>query len=538
MSAHQGGLQIWDYLVVGVYMLWMIGIGLYYSGRQKDTSEYFLGGRSMHWVLVGLSTMATLISTISYLTTPGELIANGFGFLWSVLSVYIAFFFIAYAAIPRIMSYKGLVSGYQLLEKQFGMGIRQVAAALFVFTRLAWTGLVVYTCSRAVSQMTGVPLSWVVVAVGLITVSYTAVGGIRAVIIADVTQSVILFTGSLLVVGFAMFAAHSFTGWWPNFQDVELKAALDWPHNPWFSFDPTVRITVVGIILMYVVMWICMAGADQMAIQRYLSTKDIRTARKSFLTNAVANSIVTLALALCGVALLGFFLHNPSVIPSAQELLLNKPAMLGEVQQALPSMNEFQQGVFTLKKGADDVFPWFIAHILPTGLSGVLIAALLSAAMSSVSSGVNSISTVLMVDFSRVFARDITDELRKVGRAKLLGLAVGVVAIGVSLLQNLIQGNFMEVAQKINGFFTAPMASLFIMAFFMKRVNRQGAWAAVLAGFVVGVLISYSGEITSALMGREIKLSFMYILPGSVTASILTGWLVSYLFPPPSQTAD
>ncbi len=248
------------------------------------------------------------------------------------MSVYISFFFIAYLVIPRVMSYKGLVSGYQLLERQFGMGIRQVAAGLFILTRIAWTGLVVYTCSRAASQMMGVPLPWVIVVIGLITVSYTAIGGIRAVMIADVTQSFILFGGALLVIGFAMVSAHSLTGWWPNFSDPQLKTALDWPHNPWFSWDPTVRITVMGIILMYVVMWICMAGADQMAIQRYLSTKDVKTARKSFLTNAVANSLVTTALALAGVALLDR-LHNPRP-PTANELRMIMPAILSEVQQA------------------------------------------------------------------------------------------------------------------------------------------------------------------------------------------------------------
>ncbi len=141
-----------------------------------------------------------------------------------------------------------------------------------------------------------------------------------------------------------------------------------------------------------------------------------------------------------------------------------------------------------------------------------------------------------MVDFSRVFARGLNDESRKVARAKVIGLTVGIVAIAVSLVQNLIKGNFMEVAQKVNGFFTAPLAALFIMAFFIKRVNRQGAWASVIAGFLVGVFVSYSGEITSWLLGREIKLSFMYILPGSLLAAVVTGWLVSLCFPPPSNS--
>ncbi len=284
-------LGYWDVVVVTVYMLWMLGIGIYYSKRQTDTSEYFLGRRSMNWFIVGISTMATLVSTITYLTMPGELIANGFGVLWSQLSVWISFFFIGYFIIPRIMMHK-ITSGYQLLEKQFGMGIRKAAAVLFVLTRISWTGLVVYTCSRAVSQMTGWPLEVVILAVGIVTVSYTTMGGIRAVIITDVTQAFILFGGALAVVAFAMYASKSLIGWLPNFHDPVIAKGLCWPDVKLFSLDLTERITVIGIIFMYIVWWICTASSDQLAIQRYLSTRDARAARKSFLTNAIANTMV------------------------------------------------------------------------------------------------------------------------------------------------------------------------------------------------------------------------------------------------------
>jgi len=557
------GLGFWDCLVVVAYMVWMLAIGVYYSRRQTDTSEYFLGRRGMNWFIVGISTMATLVSTITYLTTPGEIITNGFGVLWAQVPVYLAFFVIGYLIIPKIMAHKGIVSGYQLLERQFGMSIRQAAALLFVMTRITWTGLVVYTCSRAVSQMTGWPLEWVILAVGIVTISYTTMGGIRAVIITDVTQAFILFGGALLVVGFAMWTAHSLTGWWPNFHDPIVRSGLAWPKVKWFSFDLTDRITVVGIIFMYFVWWVATASSDQLAIQRYLSTKDARAARKSFLTNAVSNTLVGTMLVLCGVALLGYFLQNTGLIPPVTELLANKPGVLHDATQKLATMTPVQQKVYTLKAGGDDVFPWFIAHILPAGLSGVLIAALFSAAMSSVSSGVNSITTVLMVDFGRIFTGRL-DERRKVRRARIIGITVGMIAILVSFTQHLIKGNFMEVAQKINGFFIAPMAALFLMAFFIKRVTKQGAWVSIFVGFLVGVYVSYYMEISEALIGHElllsfmyilpfcrlissllllalalsspVRVSFMYILPFSLIGSVLVGYLVSLLYPsPPGQ---
>jgi SSS family solute:Na+ symporter len=301
----------------------------------------------------------------------------------------------------------------------------------------------------------------------------------------------------------------------------------------WFSFDLTDRITVSGIILMYFVMWVSMASADQLTIQRYLSTKDAVAARRSFLTNAISNSLVSTALALCGIALVGYFIQNMHLIPSVQELLRNKPALLDHALQKMSAMNAFQQKVYTLKAGADDLFPWFIAHILPAGLSGVLIAALFSAAMSSVSSGVNSITTVLMTDFPKLFVRGDLDEAKKVARAKAIGVVIGVTAIVIGLTQNAIKGNFMELAQKINGFFTAPMTALFMMAFFMKRVNRQGAWVSIFVGFIVGVVVSYFGEISKLLTGNEIKVSFMYILPFSLASSLLIAYIVSLFFPAP-----
>ena len=529
MSVREG-LGGWDLLVVAAYMMWMLGIGVYYSRRQTDTSEYFLGRRGMNWMLVGISTMATLVSTITYLTTPGEIISNGFGILWAQVPVYLSFPIIGYLIIPRIMAQKNIVSGYQLLEKQFGMGIRQAAATLFILTRITWTGLVVYTCSRAVSQMTGWPLAWVIIAVGVITISYTTLGGIRAVIITDVTQACILFGGALAVTGFAIWSAHSLTGWLPNLHDPLVKSGLAWPSVKAFSFNLTDRITIAGIIFMYFVWWVATASSDQLAIQRYLSTRDTRAARKSWLTNAVANTLVGAVLALSGVALLGYFLNNLSLIPPINELLANKPALLHEASQKLAFMSPVQQKIFTLKAGGDDVFPWFIAHVLPAGLSGVLIAALLSAAMSSVSSGVNSITTVVMTDFAKLFSR-ITDERRKVRQARILGMTIGAIAIIVSFAQNLIKGNFMEVAQKINGFFIAPMAALFIMAFFIKRINRAGAWTSIVAGFVIGVVVSYYGEISKALTGHEVKVSFMYILPFSLIGGILAAYLVSLAFP-------
>ena len=541
-----GGLTIWDYLVVISYGAAMLGIGWICSRRQTSTEEYFLGGRSMPWFIVGLSTMATLVSTITYLTTPGEIIKNGFGVLWGNAAVWIAFFPIGFIIIPRIMAHK-IVSGYQLLEAQFGTGIRKAAAVLFVLTRLAWSGLVIYTCSVALATMTGWRIEYILVAVGVVTTIYTTAGGIRAVMITDMTQALILIFGAVLIVGYVMFKAHSFTGWWPDLGSPEAKTFLHWPSVPLYPTsitrafaDQSQRITIIGIIVYYVAWWIATASSDQMAIQRYLSTKSAAIARKSFLTNAFANVFLGAVLAGAGLALLGFFMAHLDILPALNVL---KPSIKPDELLHWTSLGHQAKQFYTLTHAADKIFPWFIAHILPPGVSGLLLAALFAAAMSSISSGISSISTVLMVDFESVFARGLGPDAQ-LRRAKIMAVVIGAVSIGASFLQKLIPGNFMEVAQKINGFFVAPLAALFIMAFFMKRVNRQGAWVSIVVGFLVAGFISYYMEITTwyhtailhEMSHEPVYISFTFILPAALAASLISAYVVSLFFPASKAT--
>lgn len=284
-----------------------------------------------------------------------------------------------------------------------------------------------------------------------------------------------------------------------------------------------------GIVLHQFIWWIAASSSDQLTIQRYLSTRDAASARRSFLTNAVAGLLLGVSLALVGFALLGFFTHNPQLIPP-----VDGPGGLGLGADAAGEarrLGGLEGRLYVLTHGADKLFPWFIAHVLPPVVSGLLLAALFSAAMSSVSSGVNSVTTVLMVDFPERFAR-VSTARGIVARARGVGIAVGTLAILVAFVQQYIKGNFMEVAQKVNLFFIAPVAALFLMAFFMKRSNAAGAWAAMGSGFLVGVLVSYYSEIVKALTGRDAYISFTYILPFSLGASLLAGYLFSLPFAP------
>ena len=199
-----GHLKALDFVVITAYALGMLFIGWWFSRRQKTTEEYFVASRGVGSTIVGISMIATLLSTISYVATPGEVIKNGPGYLWGLAGSPIAFVVVGYLIIPRIMRHR-ITSGYELLHNRFGMTIRQAASVLFILVRAIWMGLIIFTCSGAVAAITGFPLPYVLILVGIFATIYTVMGGIRAVMITDVVQFIILFGGALLAVAYVTY---------------------------------------------------------------------------------------------------------------------------------------------------------------------------------------------------------------------------------------------------------------------------------------------------------------------------------------------
>jgi SSS family solute:Na+ symporter len=274
--------------------------------------------------------------------------------------------------------------------------------------------------------------------------------------------------------------------WWPS------SWAPTWDSQPFFSFDPHVRLTVFGSLLAYVLWWIFTAGSDQMAIQRYLATRDARAARRAFLINSLAETLVTLVLALLGFALLAFY---------------------------------HKAGASGTPRDADQYFSQFIIAWLPAGLSGLVISGLLASAMGSLSSGINSSATVLVVDFLRRLrpGQSAADEVRL---SRRMTLFVGGVAVGLSLLMGKVSGNLIEVTSKTNGLFLPSLFSLFFMALFVPFATPLGAAAGSLVGLLAAFAVAYWEVITG---GRPI--SFQWIYPVSIVINLAVGCLVSLITP-------
>jgi SSS family solute:Na+ symporter len=264
----------------------------------------------------------------------------------------------------------------------------------------------------------------------------------------------------------------------------------------------TSRATVIGSIVMMTLWWICTAGSDQMAIQRYLSTRDVKAARKCFLVTGLANVVVGCFLAALGLALMSLYQANPELFEG-----------LG------------------LKKDADKLFPYYIIRGLPIGVTGLVISGLLAAAMSSLSSGINSSCSVIRVDFiDRFRKRQSSDEQSSMKETKVIAVFCGVAAVLLSLIMGKVTGNITEVTTRTNHLFTAPLFGLFFMALFVKKATPVGTLAGAIAGCAVGAIYSYWEKIPFLNQFTDGEaLSFQWITLASLVAFVVVAIPVSWM---------
>jgi len=504
------GLRFLDWVIIGLYAAAVLGTGWYYSRKQKSTDEYFVGSGKMSPLLVGVSLFATLLSTISYLSVPGEYIAKGPASLVSMAHIPVTFFIVGYILLPVFMKNR-VISAYELLELRLGYGIRALGASMFIILRLVWMSLLVYLAAKAMTVMFGIPaeeqsrwIPWIVLISGFIAVLYTSMGGMRAVVITDFMQTILLFGGALLVLAMVTLHFGGF-GWFPT------EWQIHWDRQPFFDFDPSRRITMVGVVLSTIIWCVCTAGGDQTAVQRFMSTQDPRAARRSYLVNLCVGTVVIVTLCLVGFGLMAYVRETPGVMPA----------------------------YISLERNADDIFPRYIAYNLPAGISGLVVAAMFAAAMSSIDSGVNSITAVVMTDFlDRFDLRPETDR-GHVLFAKGLAFSIGaIVVVGSSFMQH-VKGNITAVTSKTTNLLVTPIFALFFFALFVPFARPIGVFAGAICGTATAILIAFSGPFFGFhhVTGYD-PVSFMWIGPVALAVNIAVGTVVSLLVGGPQRQLE
>ena len=519
------GLQTVDYLVVAVYLLSVLAVGLYFSTKQTKSEEYFIGGRKMPWLAVGLSIMASLLSTISYLASPGEMIKNGPTMALAWLIVPFVFLIVSFVWLPFLMKLE-LTSVYEYLDRRFGRRAGQLASILFVFVlRLFWMGMVVLTASVAVADITyssvagmvGIdflgPTQWtlvVLISVGILATVYTVLGGIQAVIWTDVVQTVILVVGAVLTLVIIMVETSTGPYDWWNTMTASEVGGHEFP--PLWSWDLSER-NVLGFALLHSSFWyLCTFLGDQVAMQRYFSMDSLRSAIRGNAVNFSCDLLIMLLLALCGMALFTYYTQNPVEIVDG----------ISDPQQA---------------KVADRVFPHFIGHHLPAGVAGLVVAALFAAAMSSLDSGINSVATVLTVDFIRKKHPDIADA-RELQLARWISVAIGLgctaMAVGLMFLPEDL--NIIDASARTFNCALGPLAAMFLVGMFLPHVGEPAVIIATICGTLIALVVSWWSELIN-LLGLAELLSdanpgTFLILPLSTVGTFLIAAVVGSVLPP------
>jgi len=522
-KAESGGLAVIDWVIIAVYALSTLVLGWYFGRRQKSTKEYFVGSGNMNPILVGVSLFATLLSTITYLSVPGEVLGKGPLYMTNLMALPLVYLVVSYWLLPVYMKLK-VTSAYELLEKRLGLGIRLFGATMFLVMRLVWMSLLIYLAAKAMSfMMYGntdyVPqIVWVT---GFVSVFYASIGGLRAVVVTDLVQTILLFGGALLVIATITYDFGGL-GWFPtHWQD-------HWDTQPLISFDPQVRVTVFGSIISVLVWYVCTAGGDQVSVQRFMATSDVQAARRAYAVQLTVSVIVSITLAIVGIALMGFYAANQEAIPAGANL----------------------------NDSADRLFPQFIAHELPVGISGIVVAAMFAAAMSSIDSGVNSITAVVMTDFLDRFGLRPSSEARQVLAARVLAISIGAVVIYGSSYIGRIEGNITAVTSKTVNMLAPPLFALFVFALFVPFARPAGVWIGSLCAIAVSMVMAFSGalvvfladhyQIDPATFGTEIvtsidpttnfeirsaadPISFQWIGPVALAVNLGVGIAVSWI---------
>ena len=487
MPALSSTFTFLDYGVFAAYLALTVAIGFMFTKGQRNLDEYFLAGRSMGPVIVAMTILASLFSGISFLAGPAESYANGPIFYL----VNVAFFIatpVTSIIFVRCYYRARFFTAYQYLEERFGVVLRTVASGSFIVRVLLWLAAATYAPALALEQATGMPLWFTILTTGLITTAYTTFGGMRAVIWTDVMQLVVLFAGQLAI---ALIALGRVPGGLEQVIEIGKQGGrLDLSFSP----DPTVRLTLWGIIIGAAFMHLVQMATDQVSVQRYLSAKSMAVAQRGLWIKLWMTLPVT------------FVFYGTGLVLFAYYQVHGDPLAAGKIAKA------------------DQILLYFVVHELPHGLPGLFIAAIFAASMSTISAGINSLTSASLVDFyQRLWRAPNLAEENQLKIARWLTVGYGVLVVMLAFLVHRL-GTLLEATNKVVGLIGGPLIGLFLAGMLSRRTTARGAVAGGVGGFGLALFVCFGT-----------KVSFLwYAMIGCLTTMIVAA-IVSRFEPPPDR---
>ena len=549
-------MQVLDWIILGATLAFIVLYGIWKNNSHKNIKEYLKGGNEARWWTVGLSVMATQASAITFLSTPGQAFHDGMGFVQFYFGLPFAMLIICLFFIP-VYHRLNVYTAYEFLEKRFDLKVRTLTALLFLIQRGLAAGITIYAPAIILSVVLGWDLKVLVLLVGSLVITYTMIGGTKAVNVTQKQQMFIIFLGMFLAFGFIIKRFPEGIGFHEAFQIAGKAGKLNVLD---FSFNLNSRYTFWSGLTGGFFLALSYFGTDQSQVQRYLSGKSLKESQMGLVMNGILKIPMQFFILLVGVMVFIFYQFEPSPInfnPKAvaavkksevaeafnllelknkatqkkiRTKLLNN-TLSASFQEEITQLNTTEkaqrQEAKDLIKSVDPslqtndkdyVFISFILGHLPTGLIGLLLAVIFSAAMSSTASELNALAATTTID---LYQRNVLEKspAHYVTVSKGFTLLWGIIAILFASVGNLFE-NLIQLVNIIGSVFYGTILGIFLVAIFIKHVKGQAVfWAAIISEGIV--LLLFSNNVVSFLwlnlIGAILTLLFALLLQIKLT---------------------
>ncbi len=496
-----------DVAVLVIYLVGVVGLGVWFFRRSRNPEGYMAASRSMPGWVVGLSIFGTYVSSISFLALPGKAYSSD----WNALAFSLSLPLAAWIATTWFVPYYrqgDAVSAYQHLEKRFGVWARTYAATCYLLTQIARMGSVMYLLALPLHQLLGWNVPALIIVTGGLTTLYTLLGGIEGVIWTDALQSIVLAVG-------AVACAIMLPLGMPDGPAQMMEVANSHGKFSLGSFHLSLAEPTFWVVLVYG-MFINLQnfGIDQSYVQRYIAAKSDSEARKSVWLGALIYVPISIVFLWIGTALFAYYTVQPELLPESLQ------AQIAE------------------GKG-DGVFPYFIVAGLPTGVSGLLVAAIFAAAMSTLSTSLNGAATLTLTDFYRRFIDPEASEKRSMVVLYVSTVAWGLIGTTTAIAMIQVK-SILDAWWQLAGIFSGGMLGLFLLGMLSRKAGNPAAILGVLLGVVTILWMTLSRTNfwpESLSMAASPFDGYLTIVFGTLTI-LLVGWAVASLFGSPPREDD
>ena len=482
-----------DYLVFFIFVggVALFGCSFYFKSRKSSAAFTKAEGSLPSWV-VGMSIFATFVSSISFLGLPGDAFKGNWSPFVFSLSIPIASILAAKIFIPL---YRGVnsVSAYHSLEEKFGSWARCYASICYLLTQVCRIGSILLLLALPINKMFGWDVQTIIIVTGVVTMLYTLLGGIAAVVWTDAIQGIILIVGAVVCAGILTFGM-------PEGPAQLFEIAAEHGKFSLGSFGASLSESTFWVLLLYGLFTnMNNYGIDQNSVQRYMTTKSTKEAVKSTMFGSLLYVPVSLIFVFIGTALFSYYNAQPELLPAGTS--------------------------------ADQVFPHFIVHGLPTGITGLVIAAIFSAGMSTVATSINSSATIVLTDFVKHFSKKERTDKKDMKTLYATSLVVGIVGIIIGILMMQVDG-VLDAWWTLASIFSGGVLGLFLLTLISRKPHRAASITAAIAGMLVVIWIALM-QVMSPEPAINGKLAIVF----GTTVIMLVGFLLTMLLGKKSKKA-